>query len=217
MSQFLTSKRKRGGNSWGLQALVEWAAMKDPADSSKNARSKNASPNAPPAEPAMFGAHTAQPEPRNWVPLIVGFGLVLAVLVIVAVMGHGKKEVATTADPYSPMLVVAQATLSQADNFVGSTITYIDLTVRNTGDRTVVGGTVQAVFRDSLGEAVQTETVPLRALIHHPLGGEDEAGDLALAPLAPGQTRVLRLTIEHISSQWNQAQPELEFRGLRFK
>jgi hypothetical protein len=165
----------------------------------------------------MFGAHSAQPEPRHWIPLMVGFGLVLALVALVAVLGHGKKEVAASADPYAPMLVVEQAQLSQADNFVGSTITYIDLTVHNNGDRTVVGGTVQAVFRDSLGEAVQTETLPLRALVPHALGGQDEAGDLALAPLAPGQTRVLRLTVEHISSQWNQAQPELEFRGLRFK
>ena len=206
---------KRGGGSRRLRALVEWAAMKEPADSAKNARSKKApSQN---AEPAIFGAHSARPEPRNWIPLLVGFGLVLGVLAVVAILGHGKKEVATTADPYSPMLVVDKATLSQADNFVGSTITYIDLTVHNNGDRTVVGGTVQAVFRDSLGEAVQTETLPLRALVPHPLGGQDEAGDLALAPLGPGQTRVLRLTVEHISSQWNQAQPELEFRGLRFK
>jgi hypothetical protein len=173
--------------------------------------------NATSAETGMFGAHAAQPEPRNWIPLIVGFGLVLAVVAIFTFLGRGKKEVVTTADPYAPMLVVTQATLSQADNFVGSTITYIDLTVRNNGDRTVVGGTVQAVFRDTLGESVQTETLPLRALVPHVLGGEDEAGDLALAPLAPGQTRVLRLTVEHISSQWNQAQPELEFRGLRFK
>jgi hypothetical protein len=191
--------------------------MKEPGDPSPNARSKNSPKNSPPAEPILFGAHSAPQEPRHWIPLIVGFGLVLAVVAVVALLGHGKKEVPATADPYAPMLVVEKATLSQADNFVGSTITYIDLTVRNNGDRTVVGGTVQAVFRDTLGQAVQSETLPLRALIPHALGGEDEARDLALAPLAPGQTQVLRLTVEHISSQWNQAQPELEFRGLRFK
>jgi hypothetical protein len=113
--------------------------------------------------------------------------------------------------------VVQQARLSQADNFVGATVTYIDLTVKNNGGRTVVGGVVQAVFRDTLGQAVQTETLPLRALIPHALGGENEAADLAQAPLGPGQTRILRLTVEHISSEWNQAQPDLEFRGLRFK
>ncbi len=140
---------KRGGDSRRLRALVEWAAMKESADSAKNARSKKAPSRN--AEPAIFGAHSARPEPRNWIPLLVGFGLVLGVLAVVAILGHGKKEVATTADSYSPMLVVDKATLSQADNFVGSTITYIDLTVHNNGDRTVVGGTVQAVFRDSLG------------------------------------------------------------------
>jgi hypothetical protein len=170
-----------------------------------------------PAEPVLFGARNAQNEPRNWTPLIIGFGLVLVVVALIAVLGREKKEVVKTADPYAPNLVVEQARISQADNFVGATVTYIDLTVKNNGSRTVVGGAVQAVFRDTLGQVVQTETLPLRALIHHPLGGADEAGDLALAPLGPGQTRRLRLTIEHISSEWNQAQPDLEFRGLRLK
>jgi hypothetical protein len=187
--------------------------MSEPKQSSQTEPSQSAAP----AKPVLFGANSTQEEPRNWTPLIVGFALVLALVAIAAMLGRGKKEVAASADPYSPRLVVEQATLSQADNFVGSTITYIDLTVRNNGDRTVVGGTVQAVFRDTLGQAVQTETLPLRALIPQALGGGDEAGDLALAPLGPGQTRVLRITVEHISSQWNQAQPELEFRGLRFK
>jgi hypothetical protein len=178
---------------------------------------KPPSKNPTPAEPVLFGTRNAQREPRNWTPLIVGFALVLAVLAIVTMMGRSQKEVVKTADPYSPMLAVEQAQLSQADNFVGATVTYIDLTVRNTGERTVVGGAVQAVFRDTLGQAVQSETLPLRALVPQPLSGQAEAGDLALAPLGPGQTRVLRLTVEHISSQWNQAQPDLEFRGLRFK
>jgi hypothetical protein len=175
------------------------------------------SPSNPPAEPVLFGARTAQKEPRNWTPLIVGFVLMLAVVVAIVVLGRDKKEVVKSADPYAPNLTVEQATLSQADNFVGATVTYIDLTVKNNGPRTVVGGAVQAIFRDTLGQAVQTETLPLRALVPHALGGEDEAADLAQAPLGPGQTRTLRLTVEHISSAWNQAQPELEFRGLRFK
>ena len=167
--------------------------------------------------PGLFGVHAAPEEPRNWVPLLVGFGVVLAAVALIAILGRGKNTVPNTADPYSSMLVVEKATVSQADNFVGSTVTYIDLTTRNTGDRTVVGGVVQAIFRDSLGQPVQTETLPLRALLPHTLSDVAEAGDLALAPLAPGQTRVLRLTVEHISSQWNLTQPELEFRGLRFR
>ena len=174
-------------------------------------------PNATPAEPVLFGARNAQTEPRNWTPVIVGFVLMLVVVAAIVLPNLNKKEAPKTADPYAPNLVVEQARLSQADNFVGATVTYIDLTVRNNGGRTVVGGLVQAVFRDTLGQAVQTESLPLRALVPHGLGGEDEAGDLAQAPLGPAQTRILRLTVEHISSQWNQAQPDLEFRGLRFK
>lgn len=173
--------------------------------------------NRKPAEPVLFGAHEPENEPRNRTPLIVGFVLVLAVVAVIALLGHRKNPVVKTADPYAPKLVVEQTKLSQADNFVGTTVTYIDVTVKNNGGRTVVGGTVQAVFRDTLGQAVQTETQPMRALVPHGLGGEDEAGDLATAPLGPGQTRVLRMTVEHISSEWNQAPPDLEFRGLQFR
>jgi hypothetical protein len=187
--------------------------MKEPDAPTHNEPSKKATP----VEPVLFGARNVQNEPRNWAPLIVGFALMVVVVAIVLILGRPKKDVPKTADPYSPNLVVQQVTLSQADNFVGATVTYIDLSVKNIGSRTVVGGALRAIFRDSLGQAVQTETLPLRALIPHVLGGEDEAGDLALAPLGPGQTRTIRLTVEHISSEWNQAQPDLEFRGLRFK
>jgi len=175
------------------------------------------SQNSRPDEPTLFGAPGTKKEPRNWTPLIVGFALVVVTIVIFAVAGRIRKDEAKTADPYAPNLVVEQVRFSQADNFVGATVTYIDLSVKNNGSRTVVGGSVQAVFRDSLDQVVQTETLPLRALIPHALGGEEEAGDLALAPLGPGQTRTIRLTLEHISSEWNRSQPELEFRGLRFK
>ncbi|HVJ04556.1 MAG TPA: hypothetical protein VM578_02660 [Candidatus Saccharimonadales bacterium] len=174
-------------------------------------------PNATPAAPVLFGARNAQTEPRNWTPLIVGFVLVLVALAIFAMLGHTNKDVVKTADPYASNLAVEQVKLSQADNFVGATVTYIDLVVKNNGPKTVVGGTIQAVFRDTLGQSVQSESLPLRALVPHALGGEDEATDLAKAPLGPGQSRTIRLTVEHISSEWNQAQPDLEFRGLRFK
>ena len=102
-----------------------------------------AAPNATPAEPVLFGARNAQTEPRNWTPVIVGFVLMLAVVMAIVVLGRTRKDVVKTANPYAPNLVVEQARLSQEDNFVGATITYIDLTVKNNGGRTVVGGLVQ--------------------------------------------------------------------------
>jgi hypothetical protein len=177
----------------------------------------SANSNAVAGQTELFASHGPVKEPRNWTPLIVGFVLVLVVVVAIVIFGRSKPESTQGPDPYAANLVVEQARLSQADNFVGATVTYIDLTVRNTGQRTVVGGMVKAIFRDTLGQAVQTETVPLRALVKHALGGEDESAELSVAPLGPGQTRTLRLTVEHISSEWNQAQPELEFRGLQLK
>lgn len=168
------------------------------------------------AAPVFSGA-SAESEPRNWIPWVAGFAVVLAAVALVVLLGRGKKEVPLAADPYAPMLTVDRATMSQAENFAGATITYIDVTVKNNGNRTVVGGLAHATFRDTLGEVVQVEDLPLRALLPHPLGGADEAADLAMAPLRPGRERTLRLTLEHISSQWNRVQPEIEFRGLRFQ
>ena len=168
-------------------------------------------------EAGMFSMPGPAGEARNWRGMAIGFAVVAVVLLLIVVLGRGNREAARTADPYASSLVVEQAQVSQAENFVGTTVTYIDVTVRNNGPRTVVGGLVAATFRNELGEVVQTEVMPLRALAPHSLGGEAEAADLAAAPLVSGQSRVLRLTIEHISSQWNQTRPELEFRGLRLK
>jgi hypothetical protein len=192
--------------------------MTEPTPSRKPALQlvhNNKDAKAQPADSVLFGAAATPSEPRNWTPLIAGFAVVLIAVALIAVLGRSHRQAPQSADPYSPMLVVDEARLSQANNFVGSTVTYIDLTTRNIGNRTVTGGLVHAVFRDSLGQPVQTETLPLRTLLT--VAGQEQAGELALAPLGPGQTRVLRITVEHISSEWNQAQPDLEFRALRFQ
>jgi hypothetical protein len=191
--------------------------MTEPTANTPNAAPNDVHSNSSAGRPELFASHGPVKESRNWTPLIVGFALVLVVVTAIAIFGRSKPQTAAGPDPYAANLVVEQAKLSQADNFVGATVTYIDLTVRNNGQRTVTGGLVKAIFRDTLGQAVQTETVPLRVLVKHALGGDDESAELAAAPLGPGQTRTLRLTMEHISSEWNQAQPELEFRGLQLK
>ena len=64
---------------------------------------------------------------------------------------------------------------------------------------TVTGATVEVVFRNSMGQIVQRETLPLM-LYHTGLAGFPDVAPLSAAPLMPNQTRDFRLTFEHISS-----------------
>jgi len=72
----------------------------------------------------------------------------------------------------------------------------------------VTHAVVEVVFKDDMGQVVQRETVPLRAL---KTGGPyPEAVDLSVSPLAPGQSTPFRLTFESISAQWNRQYPEIK-------
>lgn len=105
--------------------------------------------------------------------------------------------------------------MSAAENFVGASVTYIDGTVTNNGNQTVIHATVHVVFKNSLGEIAQTEDVPLRVL---QTGGPYlDAVDLGLSPLAPGQGKPFRLTFEHVTADWNQAYPEVAVTDVKLK
>ena len=54
--------------------------------------------------------------------------------------------------------------MSAAENFIGSTVTYLDGTVTNAGDKTVSHALVHVSFKDSLGQIAQSEDVPLHVL-----------------------------------------------------
>ena len=62
-------------------------------------------------------------------------------------------------------------------------------------------------FKDSLGQIVQAEDVPLRIL--QTSGPYPEAVDLSVAPLVSAQSKPFRLTFEHVSADWNHEYPEL--------
>jgi hypothetical protein len=66
----------------------------------------------------------------------------------------------------------------------------------------------QITFKDELGQTAQREELPIRVL--RTGGPYDEAVDLNLSPLAPGQSKPFRLTFENISAQWNHAYPDLQ-------
>src|SRR5438552_10286814 len=105
--------------------------------------------------------------------------------------------------------------MSAAENFVGASVTYLDGTVTNSGDKTLTHAIVHVTFKDSLGQIVQTEDIPLHVL--QTGGPYPEAVDLSNSPLAPGQSKPFRLTFEHVSNDWNHEYPELRVTDVSVK
>ena len=151
----------------------------------------------------------------NLRPILFGVALVVVVVVVIAVLTRGSPKGATAPHPYAANLKLSDLKMSAAENFVGASVTYIDGTVTNAGDKTVTHAIVHVAFRNSLGEVAQAEDVPLHVL--QTSGPYPDAVDLNLSPLAPGQGKAFRLTFEHISSDWNQAYPDLQVTDVSVK
>ena len=76
---------------------------------------------------------------------------------------------------------------------------------------------MKLVFRNSLNEVVQNETLPLHVLIENQLAGYPDLVDLGRSPIGPGQTKTVRMTLEHISADWNQNYPEMQLTDLKLR
>ncbi|HEX6881568.1 MAG TPA: hypothetical protein VF135_14455 [Terriglobales bacterium] len=162
-----------------------------------------------------FSPKQSQEEPRNWTPTIIGIILVVVIVAGIVFFGRNQNKTSNQPDPYAANLRVGEIHPSSADNFVGSTVTYLDFQLTNAGDKNLAGGQVVVTFKNTLGENVQTETMPLHILTKNSLGGYDDTSDISAAPIGPGQSKMIRLTFEHISSDWNQSYPDLKFVNLR--
>jgi hypothetical protein len=156
-------------------------------------------------------------EQRNYIPMVAGLVVVVVIVGAMAFLGRSSGTTPTGVDPYAAKLQASDMKLSQADNFVGARVTYLDFTLANTGTQTLAGGQVEAIFKNTLGEVVQKETVSLRVLVPNQLAGYPDMLDLSIAPIAPGNSRTVRVTLEHVSGDWNQAAPDLRFVNLRLK
>ncbi len=140
---------------------------------------------------------------------------VLAVMVVIALLLREAPKPASGPPPYAANLQLSDFKMSAAENFVGATVSYIDGTVTNAGDKAVTHAVVEVVFKDDMGQIVQRENVPLRAL---KTGGPyAEAVDLNVSPLAPGQSQPFRLTFDSISAQWNHRYPEIRITDVTVK
>ncbi len=141
---------------------------------------------------------------------------VIAVMLGIAFLLRQPPKAAKTVSPYAANLRFSDFKMSAAENFVGSTVSYIDGTVTNSGDKTVTHLVVEVVFKDEVGQMAQDEPdVPLRVL--RTTGPYPEAVDLSISPLGPGQNQPFRLTFDHISAQWNRQYPEIRIVAVTTK
>ena len=148
-----------------------------------------------------------EPRATNWAAIALGVAAVIVVVGAIALFSRGGSKVGTTPHPYAPNLKISNLKMSAAENFVGASVTYIDGTVTNAGDKTVTHALVRVIFRNSMAQVVGDEMLPLHLL--QTTGPYLDTVDLSASPLAPGQSKPFRLTFEHISSDWNHELPEL--------
>ena len=167
--------------------------------------------------PDLFSPAKQETQERHWTPFIVGLVAVLVVVGIIAVFTRSKSQSTTEVNPYAGKLKISDSRVSQAENYVGGTVTYLDATITNTGDKELAGADMDLVFKNTLDQIVQKETLPLHVLVPNPLAGYPDLLDLSRSPIAPGQSKSVRMTLEHISADWNQAAPEMKLVNLKLK
>jgi hypothetical protein len=148
-------------------------------------------------------------------PILVGIVLVGIVVGALALIFRAERKEPAAPPAYAANLKVSDLKTSAAQNFAGATFSYFDGTITNTGDKTVTHAVVQVTFKDDMGQMAQLGELPVRILRID--GPYDEAVDLNLSPLAPGQSKPFRLTFENISAQWNHAYPDLQITQVSVK
>jgi hypothetical protein len=146
--------------------------------------------------------------------------VVAVVSVIVIALGgafllRGKPKAASGPPPYAASLKLSDFKMSAAENFVGATVSYVDGTVTNSGDKTVTHAMVQVNFKDDMGQFAQRDEIPLQVLKTD--GPYPEAVDFRVSPLIPAQSKTFRLTFEGISAQWNHQYPDIQITDVTVK
>jgi len=147
--------------------------------------------------------------------IVVAVAAVIAVMLAIALLLREPPKAIKVISPYAANLKFSDFKMSAAENFIGATVSYMDGTVTNAGDKTVTRLVVEVVFKDEIGQLAQREELPLRVL--RTTGPYQEPVDLSLSPLAPGQTQPFRLTFDSISAQWNRQYPELRVTDVTVK
>lgn len=139
--------------------------------------------------------------------IAIAVGVVIAIAILFAFLLRSQAKSASGPPAYASNLKLSDFKMSAAENFVGATVSYVDGTVTNSGDKAVTHAVVEVQFKDDMGQLAQREVVPLQVLKTN--GPYPEAVDFGVEPLPPGQSTQFRLTFEGISAQWNHQYPDI--------
>ena len=151
---------------------------------------------------------TTEPAESSLRPILIGIVIVGVIRVAIAHILRSEQKKPAEPSPYAADLKFSELKASAAQNFAGATVSYLDGTVTNSGNQTIIHALVQVTFKDDMGQTAQREELPIHVL--RTGGPYDEAVDLNVSPLLPGQSKPFRLTFESISAQWNHAYPDLK-------
>jgi hypothetical protein len=103
---------------------------------------------------------------------------------------------------YLSQIVISDARMSAAENFLGHTVIYLDGQMTNQGSRTVRQIEIQMEFVDMLNQVVLRDNgFPLKP---------------PMAPLKPGETRSFQVTFDRMPAEWNQAAPTITVKSVQF-
>ena len=100
-----------------------------------------------------LGQPTPVAEERDSSRLIIGIAVfvVIAGALAAAFLLREPPKIAKTASPYIANLKLSDFKMSAAENFIGHTVSYIDGTITNGGDKTVTHAVVEVTFKDDIG------------------------------------------------------------------
>ena len=156
-----------------------------------------------------------QKEDSNRLPIILGIAAVVIVVGVIAFFTRSSPRNLNQPHPYAANLKLSELKMSAAENFVGASVTYLDGTITNSGDKTVNRASAHLTFKDSVGQVAQTEDLPVNIL--QTSGPYPDVVNLAAAPLAAGQSKPFRITLEHVSDAWNHEYPDLQITDVGVK
>jgi hypothetical protein len=155
----------------------------------------------------------AEREERNWLPIGIASGVVVAVLVVlVLLLGRGRNApkvtpVSAAADAYAASLPISGLAMSESANLSGGKLTYLDGHIANQGNRTVTGITAQVLFRNVAREVVRNETQQMKLIrMRDPY---IDVEPVSAAPLKSGDSQDFRLIFDAVSQDWDGAYPEI--------